>query len=293
MQSRRNFLRAGTGAALLATLAGCSDESTATDDGDTDDQSDSDDAVTEIEPADWVYDPASMDRDSITATLRDAEALFSQDSFPNEEAIRSNFTGGYDGQLAVEDVATGLEVGGTHVLTGTFDATALVEGLAVSSAEAYGGFDVYAHESASRLFAVGDGYLLKSEASSGYDLRGELELLIDTYNGDPDGFVDVDDDYALVSDELGAGHVVHTSGMTESAAADADAKTVIANGESFEIDGTETRLEWVELYKHADGIDVERLESELTNVEEIELNTIEQDGRLLTVEITIPTEKFL
>lgn len=290
MQSRRNFLRAGTGAALLAALAGCSDESTATDD-----QSDSDDAVAEIESADWVYDPASMDRSSITATLRDAEALFSQESFPNEEAIRSSFTGGYDGQLAVEDVATGLEVGGTHVLTGTFDATALVEGLAVSSAEAYGGFDVYAHESASRLFAVGDGYLLKSEAgtANGNDARGELELLIDTYNGDADGFADGNDDYARVSDELGAGHVVHTSGKTESAAADADAKTVIANGESFEIDGTETRLEWVELYKHADGIDVERLESELKNVEDIELNTILQDGRLLTVEITIPTEKFL
>lgn len=290
MQSRRAVLRASAGsvgAGVLAALAGCSDETDAdADENDGTNETDSE----EIEPTDWVYDPEARDADSIRASLLDVDALFAADGVPNPEDIRSDLTDGYGDAIAVDDLAFVLEVGGSTISIGSIDGSEVAAVADLAADGEYGGFELYANESDDRLLASGDGYLIESETTSanGFDARGELELLIDAYNGDAERFADVSDDFARIHDEIDTGQIVSSGGV----AASATGQAIVATGETLSFDGDDTRIERLELYADEGDIDVDAIESDLEASTDITVNRVARDGRLLTIDVTIPSAEF-
>lgn len=294
MQSRRDVLRTGAGLATaggIASLAGCSNVpivGSYFEDG--------------VDPTEWAYDPSELDLEMVWANVRDVSMLLEEDGVSNKGDIRDNATDNYGGELMADDVEYVLDVGSPYnpaeVVTGSFDGDEIVENLDLSSEDSYGDFSVYADENAESdgdaLIAT-DGDVLVKTLSGNYtatDPREELELLLDTSSGDVDGFVDVNDDFQRVYDETGTGPLMSYYGQTESSTENADDDTTVANGTVAEIDGEELSSTQNRLYKHEDGIDLEEIESELEeNMDDnAELNDVSQDGRLVTIEVTSPTE---
>lgn len=291
MQSRRDVLRTGAGAAgagLAASLAGCSEIPVVGSyfDGD-------------LDYAEWAYDPDTLETETMSATLMDVAAILSADEVTDKGDLRDELTSNYSGELVADDVDAVLDVGQTEILAGSFDGSEVVDAVELSEDGSYEDFDFYADDEAEEnaLFATDGVALLKSNP---YDLldfgpREELELLIDTHNGDADRFVDVNDDFQRMSDEIGAKQYLSVSSRTESSAEDAADDSVVASGTSAEIDGAETLGRYVLLYKNEDGIDLEKIESEFeeTKQEGVELNDISRSGRMVILELTVPTAAFL
>ncbi|QSW98435.1 hypothetical protein [Haloterrigena alkaliphila] len=294
MQSRRDVLRTGAGLAAaggIASLAGCSNVPVVG-------------SYFEGEPdiTEWAYDPDELGSSSISADLTDISSVLEEDEVKKGE-IRDDVTSNYSGTLKADNVDYSLNVGHAQILTGSFDGADIVEEMEFSSEDSYEGFDVYVDEededeegNASALIGTDGDYLIKSEPAQYVDFgpREELELLIDTYNDDADRFADTNDDFATIRDEVELGAAVFVQGQTESSAEEASDDIVVATGATLTIDGEEMNVEYLLLYKSEDGIDIDEIEQNFEDnmQEESELNDVSQDGRLVTVDYTMPTEKF-
>lgn len=291
MRSRRDVLRTGAGVAgtgLVASLAGCSEIPVAGsyfDDG--------------LDYTEWAYDPEALNEETISITLMDVTAVLAADEVTDKGGLRDEITSNYSGELAADDVDAVLDVGQTEILAGSFDGSEVVDAVELSEDGSYEDFDFYADDEAEEnaLVATDGDALLKSNPYELLDFgpREELEHLIDTRNGDADRFVDVNDDFERVRDEIGTEIYLSVSGRTESSAEDAADDSIVASGTSAEIDGAETLGRYVLLYKDEDGIDLEKIESEFeeTKQEGVELNDISRSGRMVILELTVPTAAFL
>lgn len=294
MQSRRDVLRTGAGLAAaggIASLAGCSNVpivGSYFEDG--------------VDPTEWAYDPSELGSTSVSTDLTNISSVLEEDEVKKGE-VRDDVTSNYSGTLKADDVDYSLNVGHAQILTGSFDGGDIVEEMEFSAEDSYEGFDIYVDEededeegNASALIGTDGDHLVKSEPSQYADFgpREELELLIDTYNDDADRFADINDDFATVHDEVELGAAVFVQGQTESSAEDASDDTVVTTGATLEIDGEDMNVEYLLLYKSEDGIDLDELEQNFEDSmqEGTELNDVSQDGRLVTVDYTMPTEEF-
>lgn len=291
MQSRRDVLRMGAGAAgagVMASFAGCSNVPVVGsyfEDG--------------IEYTEWAYDPEALGTNSVSTSLMHVADLLDKDDLPNKGDLRENVTENYSGVLMADDVEYLLSIGQSEVLIGSFDADDLVEEMEVSSTDGYGDFDVYTDEADEEgaedaLIATDGDYLVRSGPSRFYDygVREQLELLIDTYNGDADRFVDTNDDFEQVIGEIESGDIVSATGVTESEAEEREDGQTVGNASVMNIDGEDVVGTIVWLFKHEDGVDLEEMESDLEDDETIELDDISQDGRMVTAEFTMPTDEM-
>ncbi|SER57518.1 hypothetical protein [Natrinema salaciae] len=289
MQSRRDVLRMGGGVAgvgIVAGLAGCSElpvVGSYFDDG--------------LDYAAWTYDPEAVGSNSISTTLLNVAAILDEEAVSNKSDLRDEVTGTYGEDLSADDVEFVLSVGFAEILTGSFDGSDVVDGMGVSEEGSYGDFDLYADDEAENAMVATDGtHLIRSSPYEYAEVEAteELELLIDTYNEDADRFVDVNDDFDLVRQEVDTTVYVSLNGQTESSSEDAADDAVVTTGITAEIDGEEMLGTYLLLYKTADGIDLDETESNLENSlsESATLDDVSQDDRLVTVDFTMPTDEF-
>lgn len=286
MHSRRDVIRTGAGVAgtgLLTALAGCSEVPVV--------GSYFDDAPNY---ADWTYDPGALDRRSVSATLMNVSAILGQDGVSNKSEMREEATSNYAGELAADDVEYRLSVGAAEVLTGSFDADGIVDAMGFSGDGSHGDFDLYTVDDEENAVVATDGdRLVKSSPFREVDARAEIELLIDTQSGDADRFVDNSDNLSTVDDEMAdSGALVTARALSDSAAEEAGDDEIVASGGTGELDGADAAVEYFLLFKTADGADTERLESQLSEDDDTELNDISRDGRLVTIEYSVPVDQL-
>lgn len=291
MQSRRDVLRMGggvAGAGLMTALAGCSDVPVVGSFfGD------------EVDYTEWTYDPETLNSDSssISVTVMNVAAILDEDGVTNKTELRDRLTEDYGEELSADDIEFALSVGFARIFTGSFDGSDVVDGMGVSEDGSYGDFDLYVDEEAENEVVATDGTYLITSSPYEYaevDAREEVELLVDTYNEDADRFVDVNDDFQLVHDEVNADVYAAINGQTESSTEDAPDDAIVTTGITAEIDGEDTLGTYYLLFKSADGIDLDEVESDVESdlVESAELDDVSQDDRLVTVEFTMPTAEF-
>lgn len=245
----------------------------------------------------WTYDPETLDSDSISATLVHVAAILEEDEVANKSDLRDGVTENYGDALSADDVEFALDVGFAEVLTGSFDGNDVVDEMGVSEEGSHGDFDLYADEEAENEVIATDGTFLVTSSPYEYaeiDARDEVELLLDTYNEDADRFVDVNDDFDLVRDEVDTDVYVFLNGRTESSVEEADDDAVVTTGITAEIDGADTLGTYLLLFKSADAIDLDEVESDAEDnlADTAELGDVSQDDRLVTIEFTMPTEEF-
>ncbi|MFA9414927.1 hypothetical protein [Natrinema sp. HArc-T2] len=285
MHSRRDVLRTGAGVAgtgMLAALAGCSDVPVVG-------------SFFGFDYTEWVYDPDTLDSDSVTVFLMNVETILGADKVPNKGDLRDQITSNYSDELVADDVKYSLNVGSTEVLTGSFDGKGIVDGMGFDGDGSHGDFDLYTDDNEEGAVIATDGEFLIRTSTLEYDTaREEIELLIDTYNGDADRFADVNDDFGQVQGEVDTDTYVFITGQTDSAAEDADNQTVVTTAITADIDGNETTGTYHLLYASEDGVDLDQAESDIESElsEDAELTDISQDGRLVTAKFTTPTEDF-
>lgn len=242
----------------------------------------------------WAYDPSEMDSTSVTAMMANIESLLDAEGVPEDDRsnMSDNMSERFDGELQAEDVTYHLSVGYSTIFTGSFDPSEVLDAMSLSESDEYNGFNVYENDEESTTYFGTDGDFLLVSQSFGFidhDGRDELELLIDTYNEDSDRFVDVNEDFELLADELSSGDLVNATGRTE-AAEDGS----VAEGFTAAIDGEETSAEFVSVYENEDDIDLEQIKTELEENwgEDADIGEPSQDGRVVTVECTFPTEQL-
>lgn len=303
MQSRREVLRTtagGAGVGLLAALAGCSDETSADDENGNGTGNESDgnggetvDEAAALDYTDWIYEPGELSRNSIGAMRTDIEPVL--DAKPSyAEEIRSNQLDGYGEELEPEDVDTIVSVGGANVISGAFDPNAVIDSMPVSGAEEYGDYELYEEEEANATVATDGEQLVRSE-STGYqsfDPREEIELLIDTRAGDAVRFADESDHFNQIYTENASADLEYVFVYAESAVEDASDDAVIARYERANFDSSEVSGELVELYNSEDGIDLDEIRSQYESAD-VEVDDISRDGRIVTVEVRVPTDEYL
>lgn len=292
MKSRRDILRTGASVAAvggIASLAGCSNVpivGSYFEDG--------------VDYTEWAYDPAELDKQSLWVTYQDIGTILETDEVPDKGELRDNVTSNYSGALLADDVEAAVSVGQSEILSGSFDGGDVVDELEFSSAENYGDFDVYTDSSDEgdndALVATDGDYLVRSAPTQYYehDVRDELELLIDTYTGDADRYLDVNGNFEQITNELESGEMAFVNAKAESTVEDASDDTTVAEGIVASIDGAETSGKYVLLYKSEEGVDLDRAESQAADSlgDKAEVNDVSQDGRMVTAEYTVPTEDF-
>lgn len=292
MKSRRDVLRTGASVATvggIASLAGCSNVPVVGSyfEGG-------------IDYTEWAYDPAELDKQSLWVAYQDVATILETDEVPDKGELRDNVTNNYSGALLADDVEAAVSVGQSEILSGSFDGGDVVDEMEFSSAENYGDFDVYTDSSDEgdddALVATDGDYLVRSAPTRYYefDVRDELELLIDTYAGDADRYLDVNGNFEQINDELGSGEMAFVTAKTDSSVEDASDDATVAEGVVASIDGAETSGTYVFLYKSEDGVDLDRTESEVADSfgDDVEVNDVSQDGRMVTAEYTVSTEDF-
>ncbi|MFD1563706.1 hypothetical protein ACFR99_09115 [Haloarchaeobius amylolyticus] len=285
MHSRRDVLRTGAGVAgtgLLTALAGCSEVPVVG-------------SFFGFDYTEWVYDPNALDSDSVMVVLMNVETILDADDVPDKGDLRDQVTNNYSGELMADDVEYSLSVGNAEILTGSFDVQEIVDGMRFDGDGSHGDFDLYTDDDEEGAVIATDGeFLVRASAFEADTAREEIELLIDTYNGDADRFADVNDDFDQVQGEVDTDDFVFITGQTESATEDAADDTVVTTAITAEIDGEDTNGTYLLLYASEDGIDLDEAESDIESElsEEAELNDVSQDGRLVTAEFTTPTEDF-
>lgn len=317
MQSRREILRTttvGAGVSLVTVLAGCSDETSSdngnengddgtgngdeeTDDNGAESDGNGEEPETEAEDVDlatdyvdWVYDFESVSGVSRSVTVTDMGSY--ANGRPDTDEVRRNFEAGYDEAISVDDTEYVVDIGYATVLTGTFDAAEVAETMELSVEDSYEGFDLYASEADQGPVLASDGdYLVKVDGYSN-DARGEIEALIDTYNGDADRFVDINDPFeriAAESDTETADQVSLGAPTEESTGGN---QALVAYSQGITLGDSESAVRILELYDDEDAIDTAEFESQVEADEDAELTELSQDGRLLTAELTFPTEQL-
>ena len=304
MRSRRDVLRTGAGVVTiggLTGLAGCSsvpvvgDDSEDTDSSERSETESSDDESDSLGYTQWVYDPDEMDSDSMSISLADIDSILSADAYPDEDKsnLRDSVSETFEGELEAAEIDSQLSVGYSAVVTGSFDPSDVLDAMSLSDADGYDDFDVYENdEDETTYFATDGDFLIVSESFRFFDHDGreELEVLIDTYGGDTDRFTDTNDDFELLTDELGSGDIVTASGRTEAAG-----DGTVADGFAVAIDGEETSVQFVAVYEDEDAIDLDEIEREIESErgENVEVGDSSRDGRVVTVDYSVPTEELV
>lgn len=292
MRSRRDVLRTGAGIATaggLASLAGCSNVPVVGsyfEDG--------------IDYTAWAYDPTELGLESMGVTYQHVASLLEEDEVPDKDEMRDEVTSNYSDALSADDVEAVISVGQSEILTGSFDGGEVVDETGLSEEGSYGDFELYADESGDEavdvLVATDGDRLVRSAPSQHYefDAREELELLIDTYNGDVDGYIDVNENFERLHSELGTGDFGFMSARTESATEDSADDPVDAWGIVVTVDGAETNGTYVLVHTSESDVDLDEVESDIEEnlSDEAELGDVSQDGRVVTAEYSVPTEDF-
>lgn len=293
-RTRRDLLRAGIGAATVATLggaAGCLGSGGNLGGGDGGDGT----------PwyADWL--PArellSMDADTsygfVTVeadAIRENGDAFSSGTF---ETLRSSL-GGQDGVLpAFETVDRVVSAGGggadsTLMMSGSFDADGVAEGLLENQygrEPDYSGYEVYAREEGG-AFGVADGSLVVAYALA--RPVESLQALIDVREGDGPRLVDGEDAAELV-EFLGEGTFANGAipggGVPLSLQSDA----LAANGLRGRISGENTDLRQVLVYDGPEDADADAVEEASATAGALDGASVSTDGRTALVEGSVPT----
>lgn len=253
-----------------------------------------------VDYTEWAYDPAELEQRSLWVAYQDVGSILETDEVPDKGELRENVTSNYSGALLADDVEGALSVGQSEILSGSFDGGDVVDEMAFAPAENYGDFDVYTDSSgdgeSDALVATDGDYLVRTTPApyAEFEVRDELELLIDTYAEDADRYIDINGNFERVDGELGSGEIAFVNANTESSAEDASDDMIVAEGIVASVDGTETTGTYVFLYKAEGGVDTDQAESRATESlgEEADVDDISQDGRMVTVEYTVPTEDF-
>lgn len=286
MQSRRDVLRMGAGLAgtgVATSLAGCSRVPVVG-------------SYFEDDPVypQWVYAPEAVERESLSVERTDVAGLLELDSVQNDR-VREEFADEFGG-ADVEDVEYVLEFDQNEVMSVSFDGTAIGDELDAESDGSYGNFDLYANDSST--VALSEDYVLR--ANDGYrserSPRDRIELLIDTYTGEAERFVDESDHFERAVAALDTGVVVEARGDASEQIEEADDDAVVAGGMTADADGETTLLRYVDVFKSEDGYDPDELEAEYEGFAEsdpdIEMGDLSSDGPAVIAEFELPTERF-
>lgn len=286
MQSRRDVLRMGAGLAgtgVATSLAGCSRVPVVG-------------SYFEDDPVypQWVYAPEAVERESLSVERTDVAGLLELDSVQNDR-VREEFADEFGG-ADVEDVEYVLEFDQNEVMAVSFDGTAIGDELDAESDGSYGNFDLYANDSST--VALSEDYVLR--ANDGYrserSPRDRIELLIDTYTGEAERFVDESDHFERAVAALDTGVVVEARGDASEQIEEADDDDVVAGGMTADADGETTLLRYVDVFKSEDGYDPDELEAEYEGFAEsdpdIEMGNLSSDGPAVIAEFELPTERF-
>lgn len=287
MNSRRDVLRHGaglTGIGLATTLAGCSSVPVVG-------------SFFGDEPVypEWVYDPETVDGESIRLKRTDVSRMLDLEAVPDEDA-REGFADEFGG-ADIDDVDYVLEFDRNEIMSVSFDGTEVADELDAESEGSYGSFDLYSDGRS--VTAVSEEYIL--ESSERYDsdrtARDRTELLIDTYEGEADRFVDENEHFERAVDALETGVVVEANAGSSSRIEEANDDDVVAEGMVAEADDESTLLRVVEVYKSEDGYDESEIESQFEGYAEsesdVELADLSADGPTVVGEFEMPTEMFV
>lgn len=290
MNSRRDVLGMGTGvigSAAMAALAGCSDlpvVGTHTDES--------------LDYREWTFDPETLDEPNITVTAIDIEALLAEDDLPDGDELREILEGMFHDELEADEIESFVSVTPIEIFAGSFDAAVVFGALDVSSEDGHEEFDIAFDEDGETMFASDGTFLVAMPGVAVPDdaSRELLEVVIDTYNGDEERFVETSDDFARITDELETGSHTTITGYAESYLEDQPESSPVADASVASVDGEEAHVDLAVLYADEEYADSERLESEVEaeqSDDEFEVEDSEVDGRLVTLEYAMATEDYL
>lgn len=284
MKSRRSVLRMGV-VGSVAGLAGCTDvlsEDSTTDEPESGDGGSETTAFTK-----WLYDPDEIGASEGPFGYTDISGLLESDEFTQEDSIRNQYRERFGENLAVDSIEYALDVNSFHLLRGSFEGDILSTDGELEFTNSYGDFDIYTQSSGGSVFAASDEYLLAAYGSYGpdSDTRTELELMIDTLEGDQSRFIDESDAFDDLLGSIGSPLVIEGEVPTETKVDAAADDERVGHVTTQQLSQGKLDYVLVDLYPDEGGIDVGEIRSNYEDSvnDGVDITDVTQEGRLVTI----------
>lgn len=278
MQTRRQLLASCGVAAGATTLSGCSGLPF----GDDDDGDGEPPAYT-----DWLPDVDAgwlSDADAVTFGSTRVEDVATIEDVP-DGVVDDQILG-----LPVEEYERQTVLSSTTVLTGTFEASAIRDGIedelggSLESDGEYSDFQRYGGQIPDLTVGITDGVAVLSPPDA-------FESVVDASRGDADRLVDVHEDADRLATELGDGHVVvGRAGLGEDATTAFTRDGQVAAGNHFDVGGARTEQTRFVLFASADDADADAVRGEFEDRQDVSDLEATTEGRLVRVTFTAPTD---
>lgn len=292
MTSRRTVVRRSmmVGVASgIAGFAGCSSLSNNTSESNEPDQNESDGRDREATAfTNWLFDPTEIGADSVNFGYTDVSGLLEHDDFTKTQQVRDQYQNRFGDYLDVESIEYALSANNFHIIAGSFEDEVLTNDGELEPDGSYGDFDVYTERSGGSVFAESDERILAAYGSYGpdSDTRTELELSIDTYEGDQSRFIDESDEFSRLLEAVDPGVVVNGAVPTEAAIDDeTDGRVGFVSTQRLS-DGT-LHIVGVELYPTEAAVDTDSISAEYESGTDdtVDVEDVSQDGRFATIRL--------
>lgn len=291
--TRREVLRMAGSTALIAGLAGCLDSNSSSDShGEGSNGNQQHDHYTT-----WLYNPESLDIDSISLNVIDMGSFTAVDNL--KEGLRDNVSSTYDGAVEFDNIDTIIWYGGSEILAGV-DGGGVIDRIA-PEVSTHNGFDMYEKEHTNETLAGNENYLLRSRPSglapsSGaeYESRDEIELLIDTYQEEKEQLADIGGNIGSVVDTLEIDSIETVSIVDIEAQVDGvlGMSGVVSEGFIADITDEVAVVRWVFFFyeDHDEDIDTEEIEENIKDNSDSISVDVSQSDRLVTIDQTLELE---
>lgn len=266
LHSRRSVLEAGaavTSLAVAGSLSGCSSLFGGDD----------------FDYVDWLYAPGTVqDVDHYWFTAVDLGTWHDHEDELGDgyEELREDTMDFPLEQMNVdfEQVEHELLVGAGGVYIGDFDEDSVVDALEAdgyAETDTYEGYSLYRDETdeqfedLERYIAIdGETVVANAGIANGSDARDGLEALVDAGAGEQTRYMDDNEDFAILTDELDSGSFVYGETMEPVAETDVSSGEfagTVANGTRTRLDGGQTTFTAVLVFEGSEEIDVEDIEA--------------------------------